>query len=268
MEPKSLDTKSLDELRTLARSTGLRGYSGLRKKQLIELLVKQKASPTKLNARKEKTAKSSDGRAKPAKPREKTSVDAKTSAKTTSTTPVTEEQIGSAKFQTTPPNTPLRQTFVSSLHEDIENLPASGESMLCLLPQKPGVVHAYWTLQPGAQTKPLKLRLCYASDDAMQLLDEVDVSGTSGHWYFQIPDTAELGSVIGHLGFYDTQGKFVTAIHRGIAHIPTLYASGATDRSWWISDDDFHAMYHRTGGVTRGKRLMWPASSSSSSQHK
>jgi hypothetical protein len=43
MEPKSLEVRTLGELRALARTAGLRGYSGMRKKQLIELLVKPKA---------------------------------------------------------------------------------------------------------------------------------------------------------------------------------------------------------------------------------
>jgi hypothetical protein len=270
MEPKPLGTKTLDELRALARTAGLRGYSGLRKKQLIELLVKQKAPFAKSNAAKEKTADSRGVRAKPAKSRVTSITRAKTSAEKPITpaanrSPITEEHIESTKFQMGPPNTAARHAYTSSLHEDIERLPAPTESMLCLLPQKPGVVHAYWTLQDGAPSKPLKLRLCYAAADSMALLEEVDIKGDSGHWYFSVPEAAELGSVIGHLGYYDGQGKFVTAIQRGIARIPALYASAQTDAAWWFSDDDFRAMYERTGGVTRGKKLRWSESASSSS---
>src|SRR6266404_3358491 len=58
MDPRIIDTgdesllkkKSTDELRAMARATGLRGYSDLRKKELIELLVKHKASSSETAA--------------------------------------------------------------------------------------------------------------------------------------------------------------------------------------------------------------------------
>lgn len=269
MEPKSLEIKTLDQLRALARTAGLRGYTGLRKKQLIELLLKPKVQTTKRVAQ-EKKQKTPATRPKTAKTRamppvgkiaEKRDVVAKVETDV-------EEQIESAKFQTAPPQTAFKQTFAPSLHEDIDALPPLDEPVLCLLPQKPGVVHAYWTLLPGTDKRHLRLRLCYAAQNAIELLEEVDVRGEKGHWYFHVPESAQLGAVIGHLGYYDNSGQFITAIERGIARIPTLHASDRTDRSWWISDADFRAMYERAGGIVRDKQLAWSESSSSSSRHK
>jgi len=265
MEPKSLEIKTLDQLRALARTAGLRGYAGLRKKQLIELLVKPKAQ-TSERAAPGKKPKSSSSRVKTAKTRDvaPTQKNSKRDEPAITVANDIEERIESAKFQTTLPQTaPVKQTFVTSLQEDIDHLPQAGESVLCLLPQKPGVVHAYWMLQPGASRKGLRLRLCYASPDAIEVLEEVDVRGERGYWYFHVPEAAELGAVIGHLGYYDDKGEFVTAIERGIARIPTLQASGTTDRSWWISDADFRSLYERAGGVVRGRKFYWPGSSSS-----
>jgi hypothetical protein len=268
MEPKSLEVKTLDQLRALARIEGIRGYSNLRKKQLIELLVKPKAlsgSHTLLH----KKPKPKQERQKTAKTRAASAPGKKMAREKTKLTPTTvdvEQRIESAKYQVTPTQAPFKQTFTPSLHEDIDNMPAIADSVLCLLPQKPGVVHAYWTLQPGAPTAPLRLRLCHAGLDAIELLDEVDVRSERGYWYFQVPENAQLGGVFGHLGYYGKDGRFITAIERGIARIPALHASAKTDRSWWISDADFQAMYKRAGGVVRGKRLYWPRSGSGASE--
>lgn len=262
---KSLGSKTLEELRALARAAGLRGYSDLRKKQLIELLGKPKARSSaaarKSPARPKKAAKSKPSRA--AKPRAPVPSPSVASAATTRTLSA-EERIESAKFEMTLPGTRFAQPQLSSLHEDIDHLPSSSEPMLCLLPQKPGVVHAYWVLQPGASTKNLKLRLCAVGDTAIEILDEIKLPSERGHWYFQVSEQSEPGNFLAHLGYYDASGKFITAIHRGIARIPTLYASGHTDRRWWISEEDFRSMYLRAGGIVRGQRLAWSAAATSS----
>ncbi len=261
-----MEKKNLDELRQLARVAGLRGYSGLRKKQLIELLAKQKARsststvPTAQKAtkpalaRKETRSRATEAQQIPAP--------AGASAEHFSNI---EQHIESAKFEIAPPGATLvTRVFISpDLHEDIESLPATSEAVLCLLPQKPGVVHAYWALQSGAPIKELRLRLCRMSSDAIQLMREVEISSARGHWYFQVAESHEPGELVAQLGSYDSAGKFVTAIRRGIARIPSLYAAAQTDRRWWVSDEEFREMYQRAGGLTQGARLLWPGSFSS-----
>jgi hypothetical protein len=264
----TLETKSLEELRTIARASGLRGYSGLRKKQLIELLAKQKARPSVADSVGAPTPKKA-AKSKPVRMRDvptatpEKSGDSVVLAGAPRTANV-EERIEVSKFEMTPPGVAFAQAFASTLYEDIDRLPAIGEPVLCLLPQKPGVVHAYWALQPGAETKHLRLRLCSAKESAIELLEEIKINGDRGHWYFQVPQTPDNGEFFAHLGYYDARGAFVTAIQRGIARIPTLYASTRTDRSWWISDEDFRAMYLRAGGTIRARQLYWPAATDSS----
>lgn len=265
-ELENLAQKTLDELRALARSAGLRGYSGLRKNQLIELLKKQEARPSADSGTSQPPA------AKPAKSTPATLAGKPTAtespamrASSTGNPSATEQRIESAKFEMGPPGAayPTVAPAVSALHENIDQLPLLGEPTLCLLPQKPGVVHAYWTLPSGAVPKSLRLRLCRAIDDAIEMVKEIDVSAEHGHWYFQIPASMEPGSFFVQLGSYDGTGNFVTAIRRGVARIPSLYASTATDRRWWISDTEFRTLYTRTGGLVSGARLFWPGSSSS-----
>ena len=270
-----LETKSLEELRIMARTAGLRGYSGLRKKQLIELLTKHKAVPgepapasaaaTATAVKPKRAAKSKPTRAPAATtPAPAGPGDFSAPSVVRPTNANAEERIEFSKYEMTPPGVMLTQAFASTLYEDIEQLPALGDPVLCLLPQKPGVVHAYWMLQPGAQTGHLRLRLCSAKEGTIEVLDEIEVPHERGHWYFHVPQTPEAGELFAHLGYYDARGTFVTAIQRGIARIPTRYASNQTDRSWWISDEDFRAMYLRAGGVVRAERLYWGAAAASS----
>jgi hypothetical protein len=266
MESDILSTKTLDELRALARTAGLRGYSALRKNQLIEVLAKHKARPsaasTARTAAAKKTGKSKSARAKATAAPRAGAVTPRPAVAAPALS--AEERIESAKFEMTPPGMEFAQPRLSSLHENIDELPTASEPMLCLLPQKPGVVHAYWVLPSGASTANLKLRLCAFGETAIEILEEIELPSERGHWYFHIPDEAHPGTLLAHLGYYDAAGEFVTAIRRGIARIPSLYASARTDRAWWISDTDFRAMYLRAGGVLRGRRLAWGEAAASS----
>lgn len=264
-----MEQKTLKELRAIARAAGLRGYSDLHKKELIELLKKRQArlatSATERRAAPKKAAKSKSTRRKTS-PRASPAPPSAAREPSPEHLATIEERIESAKFETTPPGAAFAPAppLSSRLDENIEALPAPSEPLLCLLPQKPGVVHAYWVLQPGTPIKPLRLRLCRIGRDAIELLEETEIPGERGHWYFHVPESAEAGNFFAQLGYYDAAGKFIGAIRRGIARIPSLYASERTDRRWWVSDEEFHAMYLRAGGALRNARLLWPGYSSSS----
>jgi len=275
-----MEQSTLDELRTRARASGLRGYSNLRKKQLIELLKKQKASPPAkaVSAVANKplaapTAPKKVGKSKSAPPvgapaPPVTCPPAASAAESVAPMIDVEQHIERAKFETGPRGATraMLPSLSSNLQEDIDKLPDPTEPVLYLLPQKPGVVHTYWSLQSGATATPLRLRLCYSTGDAIEVLEEVDIRSEHGHWYFYIPTSTDAESFFAQLGHYDDDGHFVSAVRRGVARIPSLYASTRTDRRWWISEQEFRALYQRAGGMTRGERLLWPGSFSSPSK--
>ena len=285
-----MESKSIDELRAMARGLGLRGYSKLRKDELIRLLKKhatgshtRNASPAPAvrSARQPKTTSGAKANATPRRPARRTLSDSslKASEPTASEEPGAqllpqpaqvsseEERIETAKFAVTPAGTALSpRTLANALQENIEQLPALAASTLCLLPQKPGVLYAYWVLAPTppAPLAALRLRLCRRPPQgAIEILEEVTLSSAATGWYFHIPENAEPGSYLVHLGHYTAGGEFVTAIERGVARIPSLYASSRTDRRWWISEADFRALYQRSGGFVHGARLGWPGGVSS-----
>jgi hypothetical protein len=286
----SMDLKSLDDLRAMARALGLRGYSKLRKNELVKLLKQHTANThTRLAA---PAAAGRAARQPMPTPDAKTAATPRRSARravsasasragepTASAEPAAqllsqpaqvsseEERIETAKFAVTPAGTALSpRALADALHENIEQLPALAVSTLCLLPQKPGVLYAYWVLAPTppAPLAALRLRLCRRpSEGPIEILEEVSLLSTATGWYFHIPENAEPGAYLVHLGHYTADGEFVTAIERGVARIPSLYASSQTDRRWWISETDFRALYQRSGGLVRGARLGWPGGVSS-----
>lgn len=176
-----------------------------------------------------------------------------------------EERVESAKYATVLPGSVAQPAVAADLGEDIDNLPPVTEATLCLLPQKPGVLHGYWVIPPNTplNTRSLKLRLGRIVRDAFVIVDEISLPHERGHWYFHLDESADIGEIYLQLGYYEADGSFVTATRRGIARIPSLHPSERTDRLWWVSEKQFRAMYQRAGGIVRAGRLGWAASISS-----
>jgi len=290
-EGKFMASKTLKELRALARARGLKGYSKLTRDELERLLAKtagpkssaatdasRQTAPAKKPARPE--AKSSRPKPKTARPAGRkiaaagvppravtpyASVAAGAPERSPMSSP--EERVESAKFATVMPGAIEPPAVSTDLDEDIEKLPPVTEPTLCLLPQKPGVMHGYWVIPPNSTPKleSLKLRLGRIVGDAYEILDEIALPLERGHWYFHLDEAADMGAVYLQLGYYEPDGRFVTATRRGIARIPSLYASERTDRLWWLSEEQFRTMYLRAGGFVQGARLGWTASISSPS---
>src|SRR4051812_24631353 len=105
-----MEKKSLDQLREMARAAGLRGYSGLRKKQLIELLTKPKerlpAAPSSTPARAPKKSgkPASNDKAAPTASNRRSPEPNTPSGERFATA---EQHIESAKFEMTLPGAPI-----------------------------------------------------------------------------------------------------------------------------------------------------------------
>lgn len=270
-------TKTLKQLRELAKKAGVKGYSKLAKPELEKQLsrhsatsVKAASTPPAAKPKAKTTAKSSAlrkkttphpaGAARSPVPVDPNHVWWQPPAPAASVNNGAEERIESAKYTSRTSNDTAPPPGLTDLGEDIDRLPQLHRSTLVLLPQKPGVLHAYWSLPPGAAREPsLQLRLCRAANGSLDVQHEATVSGARGHYYFSVPDNFANHEAVVQLGYY--RGKqFVSAVDRGLARIPSLYASARTDRWWWISEADFQRMYLRSGGERRGRALRWTGS--------
>lgn len=280
-----MPTKNLKELRALARSRGLRGYSKLSRNELEKLLSRHSGQkpavaekPTKTASRKAGTGIKSKSAATRAKNRHVTpAARAASIAPAPTLTPkwewaadvqrqaADEEQVESAKYAVVPPGAVVPRAETTDLNEDIDTLPTVTEPTLCLLPQKPGVLHGYWVIPPNSvpRAEALKLRLGRIRSDIFEIIDEIPLTHGHGRWYFRVDKNFDAGAVYLQLGYYEPNGHFVVAIRRGTARIPSLHASDHTDRLWWVSEEQFRTMYRRAGGYVHGPRLGWTASISS-----
>lgn len=265
-----MTAKTLKQLRELAKKAGIKGYSKLPKQDLEAALAKPARSKTAAGPKNVVTKKpakpSAPKTAPPTSAHAPTPVDPdrvwwQSPAATARLAPDTEEKIESAKYALSPTGADTAATVaVTDLGEDIDHLPPLRQSTLALLPQKPGVLHAYWTLTAGdVSDQPLQLRLCRVGNGSLEVCQEAVVPAPRGQWYFHVPESLANHEVVVQLGYY-RGNEFVSAANRGVARIPSLYASARTDRWWWISEADFRRMYLRAGGATRGRGLQWTGS--------
>jgi hypothetical protein len=275
-KPTSMQSKTVAELRALAKAKGISGYSRMRKDELLQALTTQPrttapraaaTATTQADTKRTSQAREQARATSVIKPTAGTGAEPQPMQQMRTTAAVDDEQrIEDAKFATTPPDRIASTTeFSTDLGETIDVLPPLTGAAISLLPQKPGILHAYWVLEPGRlQRQPgLKLRLSYASPQRAHILHEIGLSSERGHWYFHIDPHLEQGEVYLQLGHYREDGTFATAIRRGIVRLPRLGASSHTDRSWWVSEEEFRGMYLRAGGVSERGRLMWSDSMSS-----
>lgn len=223
------------QMRELARELGVRGYSRLRKDELERELAARGRIP--------------ETTAKPSPPAATTPRSAPAPGQPAAT---------AARTETSAPPT--------ALTEDIDRLPQARELQLELLPQRPGVVQAYWVLPLDATRSlpPLRLRLLRADTDRDPLIAELPVAAGSGHHYFHLDDDIDPGALYLQLGYYDSSRQFVNAIGRSLARVPSLYAARRDPRATSLSEAQFRALYLRSGGAEHGGRLGWRGVSTSS----
>ncbi|MDO8706722.1 MAG: hypothetical protein Q7J84_17470, partial [Sulfuricaulis sp.] len=151
-------TKTLKELRAAAKALGIKGYSTMSRNALALRL----AGAGEPKAPAPKAAKKSATKKKPAPVTAQTARSAAKSARADGNvkpsppfSPVPEkplathylsneeERVENAKYATVLPGSATPSIVAIDLGEDIDNMPPVSEPMLCLLPQKPGVLHGY-----------------------------------------------------------------------------------------------------------------------------
>lgn len=272
----SMKDQTLKELRAQAKARGLKGYSRMSKDDLVRALSKapvHKAPtaalrPERRTRAQRKTAAGTIGALASA-----AAVESPTLATASPAAPANqpieaanvEEMVESAKYVTSPAHLSVTLPPVGDLVEDIDRLPELSEPVVCLLPQKPGILYAYWRT-PHDESVPnndYKLRLARSAAHTVEGYEEVPARAARGNWYFHLDENFGGGEMVLQLGYY-RDGRFVTAQGQSVARLPSLYASARTDHRWWVSEQEFAAMYARAGGVVApGRRYQWFASSGS-----
>lgn len=269
-----MNTKTVKELKEIARSLGITGYSGLRKEELLKAISASKAKPAKaktkvaakkvakpVEAAKKKTAKKVAQKTakKPPAAKSGSVVAPKPKAEIVArdlTEQNEEERIESAKFITVAPGTAaIRGQYLPDLGEDIDNLPALPGPRLSFLSQKPGVLLARWHLEPGqSQQAALMLRLGVLADQQFYIKQEVSVDSDNGSHYFHVDPSWPADSIYLQLGYFNTSGEFVVALRRGTVRLPRLFSPTSLGVNWALGVEDFTREVQQSGPLGQVSR--------------
>ncbi len=296
------DSRTLTQLQDEARQLGLTGYSKLNKSDLLAML--KKASKPTPQPKKPATVKKTPA-AKKVTSKKKTSTKAvtarspvtkksvavsKTDANKTGSSVTRKKKVSVAKpklstgashqgngtreqlIENTKYLTSLpgviheNRRFLPDLLEDIETMPPLTANMLMILPQKPGVLYAYWNIDASLshEGKPIMLRLCQIDEHKATILLERPVQHARGEWYFQLDPAADVDHVYLQLGHYNDAGDFILAMRHAIVRVPRLTSPRRIDRRWWLSDEEFALLYRRAGGLIKDGSYLWPGYAMSS----
>lgn len=248
-----METKTVKELRELARKLGITGYSKLRKDELLAAIKEAaRAKPAKKAAAskkavKKKAAANTGEKAAPAEP----AAEAVTRPSLEATE---EERIESAKFVTTAAGTAAYHgQYPPDLGEDIETLPRLGEPRLTLLLQKPGVLMAGWHLEPGRTQRDhgLRLRLGVLADQQFHVKQEVPITSDRGNYYFHVDPGWPPSAIYLQLGHYGPNSRFIIAIRRGIVRLPRLFALSSLGVNWALDEAEFERAVKESGPLGR-----------------
>ncbi|HEX9626723.1 MAG TPA: Rho termination factor N-terminal domain-containing protein [Acidiferrobacterales bacterium] len=139
------------------------------------------------------------------------------------------------------------------LGEDIERLPMLRGPTLMLLPQKPGILHAYWSLPADADAAALRLRLCRMVGGLTEVLSEVALPSARGNFYFHLDADFGAGDALVQLGEY-RDGVFLSLMQRGLPRLPLRHAGPA----FWLSAALFRRRFVETPLGSSGAFLSRP----------
>ena len=257
--------KTVDELRALARSRGLKGYSRLTKDGLLRLLAVKKSIASKTTAKKKKQTKAGRTATTPAMKkkiasgsairRRATTPPPASKAKKRKIPPLPAigdaEAAADAKFTIAMPGTRRPQPAPArSLREPIEQLPALPVPMLLVMQQKPGAIHVSWQLPPESVSTPdsTRLRLIQGGPGGETVVHDIPLPARRGSRYLLLATVGLQSGMTVQVGRYHANGSFHADMQRTLNRLPDAGPAGHTHPRWWISAQDFARLYLHGGG--------------------
>lgn len=274
---KDMQEKTLAELRALAKARGLAGYSKMHKDELLRALAAARPS----TPRRKTATPTASRRSRAAKPKDRPHPRTRKKRRPAPAEPAPherarttdardeEQRIEDAKFVMTPPERVASTADFGRRDrgEDVDRLPALTAPSICLLPQTPEVLYAYWILESGRlQREPdLRLRLSSASAHGSEVLQEMPLTTERGRWYFHVDAGLADCEISLQLGRYRAGGGFEVILQYDLQRLPRSTASGTVDPAWSSSEHDFQEMYGRAGGTLEHGQLRWRTGTSSPS---
>ena len=261
--------KTVQELRTLAKSIGLTKYSKLAKAQLLRLIAaasppaRTASTKTAIKTSKKKPAAQRRAQVR-ANPADASPAMRKPRAGTQLAPRVAASKVRVARSAVVTP-TPGSGRNVAATYSETSPLPPPAAPMLTLRGQQPGVLHVAWSIDP-ARSMPLpflRLRILKVSAGDAGVIDEVSLPHLQGSRYFHITTEFDDCPLRAEIGYQSSDGRFIVMRQHTQIRLPSRLAAGRGDPQWWISKADFRELYLRSGGTAEDSALVWRSSISS-----
>lgn len=219
MTPQTLSKMTVKALRDLARELSVKGYSRMKKDELVDAIAARQREPD---------------RAAPA-------------AVGTMPPPV--------QAPSSPAGPPQRPAPRLS---DLGDLPPRyGRTRATLMVQKPEYLYAYWEIRDDelasarASMGRVDARLVMRAHNlSAGVHTDIEIHAPVGDWFFK---TAWSGSRVKvEIGLKGPDGRFIVLAVSNEVGVPSAKASDRIDPEWAIQEDQFEAIYALSGGFTQG----------------
>jgi hypothetical protein len=219
MTPQTLTKMTVKALRDLARELSVKGYTRMRKDELVDAIAARQREPDR----------------EPQVP--------------VGTMPPPVQAPSSA------PPAPQRHAPRLS---DLGDLPARyGRTRATLMVQKPDYLYAYWEIRDEelasarASMGRVDARLVMRAHNLTAgLQTDIEIHAPVGDWFFK---TGWAGSRVKvEIGLKGPDGRFIVLAVSNEVGVPSAKASDRIDPEWAIQEGQFEAIYALSGGFTQG----------------
>jgi len=221
MTPQTLNKMTVKALRDLARELSIKGYSGMRKAELVDAICARQREPDR------------DTRA------------------ATGGMPPRVESSAPSSASTGPPRHAPRLS-------DLGDLPTQyGRTCATLMVQKPEYLYAYWEIREEdlaaarASMGRVDARLVMrAHNVSAGVHTDIEVHAPVGDWFFKTDWSG--GRVKVEIGLKGPDGRFIVLAVSNEVELPSARASDRVDPEWAIQEEQFEAIYALSGGFNPG----------------
>lgn len=223
------------ELAHHARNLGIPGWHGMRKEELLDVLMqKRRRIPSPSTNQDSPSAERTQSAAKPKAQR--------AAARDTSNgTSTAEEQIESSKYEVARPTRDLS----ARMPKDLPN--GYGKDKIVIMVRDPYWLHAYWELTHHAVqraeealgvdwhgAKPILRLLDVSSQDTTSTSEshvrDIEIHGGCNNWYIEVANPPRSYRV--DIGYLSRRGRFYRLAHSNVVTTPRAGMSDDLDENW------------------------------------
>jgi uncharacterized protein len=260
MTREQLQARSKKDLAELARKRGVAGWHGMRKDELVEVLVGK-------NGKKQPVAKKARGAVKvaakaPLKPTRRLPAQTAAARNTSSGGLSAEEEVERSKYDVGGPS----KNLAARVPKDLPT--GYGKDRIVVMVRDPYWLHAYWELtrhsvqraeaalgQEWHGARPILRLLDVTSSDttsaAESVVRDIDIHGGVSNWYIDVANPPRSYRL--DIGYLSKGGRFYVLARSNVVSTPRAGVSDVLDENWSdIDSKQADRIYAMSGGYDPG----------------